>query len=206
MGIFTHKLKESLFYCPYLEAGCLLKIFCFPGQDPSTLHAHMIFWVTPPLDLQTLVWYFSLKNYLLCLTEVSTWQVAIFYGSTKKKPLLLKNKFFKRWRPATAWKYNLQLHLKGLKIQLVIFCTIKENQMMNALYVLSEEEKKNHIHFKHSFFKKQLTPSGLFLPAFLFTPREKWEPCKCILVNGGQMMNIYLFHAEFYFPPVFFYT
>lgn len=78
---------------------------------------------------------------------------------------------------------------------------------MNALYVLSEKvKKKNHIHFKHCFFKKQLTPSGLFLPALLFTPKEKWGRCKCILVNGGQMMNIYLFHAEFYFSPVFFYT
>lgn len=92
---FPHKLKEALFYPSYLETGCLLKIFYFPGQDPSSFHAHMIFWVTPPLDLQTPAWYFSLKNYLLCLTEVSTWQVAIFYGSTKKKPLLLKNKFLK---------------------------------------------------------------------------------------------------------------
>lgn len=92
---FPHKLQESLFYRSYLEAGCLLKMLYFPGQDPSTLNAHMIFWVTPPWDLQTLARYFSLKNYLLCLTEVSSWQVAIFYGSTKKKPLLLKNKFLK---------------------------------------------------------------------------------------------------------------
>lgn len=92
---FPHKLQESLFYCSYLEAGCLLKMLYFPGQDPSTLNVHMIFWVTPPWDLQTLARYFSLKNYLLCLTEVSSWQVAIFYGSTKKKPLLLKNKFLK---------------------------------------------------------------------------------------------------------------
>lgn len=70
-------------------------MFYFRGQDPSTLNAHMIFWVTPPLDLQTPAQYFSLKNYLLFLTEVSSWQVAIFYGSTKKKPLLLKNKFLK---------------------------------------------------------------------------------------------------------------
>lgn len=56
------------------------------------------------------------------------------------------------------------------------------------------------------FFQKQRTPSGLFLPALLFTPKEKWGRRKCILVNGGQMMNIYLFHAEFYFSSVFFYT
>lgn len=93
--IFPHKLKELLFHLSYLEAGSLLKMFYFRGQDPSTLNAHMIFWVTPPLDLQTPAQYFSLKNYLLFLTEVSSWQVAIFYGSTKKKPLLLKNKFLK---------------------------------------------------------------------------------------------------------------
>lgn len=78
-----------------------------------------------------------------------------------------------------------------------MFCQIEE---------VKKKKIKNHIHFKHSFFEKQLTPSGLFLPALLFTPKEKWGRCKCILVNGGQMMNIYLFHAEFYFSSVFFYT
>lgn len=77
---------------------------------------------------------------------------------------------------------------------------------MHYMFCQTEEIKKKKIHFKHTFFKKQLTPSGLFLPALLFTPKEKWGRCKCILVNGGQIMNIYLFHVEFYFSSVFFYT
>lgn len=75
-----------------------------------------------------------------------------------------------------------------------IFCQtekVKKKKKSHPLYTL--------------FLKKQLAPRGLFLPALLFTPKEKWGRCKCILVNGGQMMNIYPFHAEFYFSSVFFY-
>lgn len=56
----------------------------------------------------------------------------------KKEPLLRKNKFLKDEGQLHHENIIYNFVLKAWKYTQSFFCTIKENQMMNALYVLSK--------------------------------------------------------------------